>query len=102
VTTLSRFPEQLGALRLWDGSEIPKKGLRRRLLRVWAHHEFLRQQIPELEAERRRLLATSEDAAIDKGRQLMQLKGIGINGSWLLVMEFFAGRAFKNRREVGG
>ena len=35
-------------------------------------------------------------------RQLMQLKGIGINGAWLLVMEFFGWRAFKNRREVGG
>jgi transposase len=101
VTTLSRFPEQLGALRLWDGSEIPK-GLRRRLLRVWAHHEFLRGQITEWEAERRRLLETSEDTSIDKVRQLMQLKGIGINGSWLLVMEFFAWRAFKHRREVGG
>jgi transposase len=35
-------------------------------------------------------------------RQLMLLKGIGINGAWLLVMEFFGWRAFKNRREVGG
>jgi transposase len=101
LTTLSRFPEQLSALRLWDGSEIPK-GLRRRLLRVWAHHEFLSGQITELEAERRRLLETSEDTSIDKVRQLMQLKGIGINGSWLLVMEFFAWREFKHRREVGG
>src|SRR4030095_9019922 len=30
------------------------------------------------------------------------LRGIGINGAWLLVMEFFGWRAFKNRREVGG
>jgi transposase len=32
----------------------------------------------------------------------MQLKGIGINGAWLLVMEFFGWRALKTRREVGG
>ena len=32
----------------------------------------------------------------------MQLKGIGINGSWVLVMEFFGWRELKNRREVGG
>jgi transposase len=32
----------------------------------------------------------------------MQLKGIGINGAWVLVMEFFGWRALKNRREVGG
>jgi transposase len=32
----------------------------------------------------------------------MQRKGIGINGAWLVVREFFGWRAFKNRREVGG
>src|SRR6266404_9843563 len=101
VTTLTKLPEQLEALRLWDGSPIPP-GLRDRILRVYAHHTFLSQQIAEIEAERRAQLQTSSDASLDKIRQLMQLKGIGINGSWLLVMEFFGWRAFKNRREVGG
>ena len=101
LTSLSKFPEQLDALRLWDGSEIPS-GLRRRLLRVWAHHQFLSEQIAALEAERRALLHSSEDARIEKVRQLMHLKGIGINGSWLLVMEFFGWRELQNRREVGG
>ena len=32
----------------------------------------------------------------------MQLKGMGSNGAWLWVMEFFGWRAVKNRREVGG
>jgi transposase len=62
----------------------------------------LSQQIAEIEAERRAQLQTSSDASLAKVRQLMQLKGIGINGSWLLVMAFFGWRAFKNRREVGG
>src|SRR5256886_15718540 len=44
----------------------------------------------------------STDARIDKVRQLMLLKGMGINGAWLVVMELFGGRAVKNRREVGG
>jgi transposase len=101
LTSLRQFPEQLDALRLWDGSPIPS-GLRRRLLRVYAHHEFLSQQITELEAERRALLESSQDASIEKVRQLMHLKGIGINGSWLLIMEFFGWRDFTNRREVGG
>jgi transposase len=101
LTTLNKFPEQLDALRLWDGSEIPR-GLRRRLLRVWAHHQFLSEQIAALEAERRALLQSSEDASLAKVRQLMHLKGIGINGAWLWVLEFFGWRALKNRREVGG
>ena len=101
LTNLNKFPEQLDALRLWDGSEIPS-GLRRRLLRVWAHHQFLSEQIAELEAERRALLQSVQEASLEKVRQLMQLKGIGINGAWLLVMEFFGWRELKNRREVGG
>jgi transposase len=101
LTSLSKFPEQLDALRLWDGSEIPS-GLRRRLLRVWAHHQFLSEQIAALEAERRALLHSSEDASLEQVRQLMHLKGIGINGAWLLVMEFFGWRELQHRREVGG
>ena len=34
VTSLSQLPEQLEALRLWDGSPVPP-GLRRRVLRVY-------------------------------------------------------------------
>ncbi len=101
VTRLTHLPEQLDALRLWDGTPIPP-GLRRRVLRVYAHHQFLSEQIAEVEAERRVQLQSSTDASIEKVRQLMMLKGIGINGSWLLVMEFFGWREFKNRREVGG
>jgi transposase len=101
LTRLSQFPEQLEALRLWDGAPIPS-GLRQRLLRVYAHHEFLSQQIAAVEAERRALLHSAQDASLEKVRQLMQLKGIGINGAWLLVMEFFGWRTLKNRREVGG
>ena len=101
VTSLTKLPEQLDALRLWDGSPIPP-GRRRRVLRVYAHHTFLSEQIAEVEAQRRAQLQTSSDASIDKVRQLIQLKGIGINGSWLLVMEFFGWRELKHRREVGG
>ena len=101
VTSLTKLPEQLDALRRWDGSPIPP-GLRQRMLRVYAQYTFLSEQIAAVEAERRTQLQASTDARIEKVRQLMQLKGIGINGAWLLVMEFFGWRAFKNRREVGG
>jgi transposase len=101
VTSLTKLPEQLDALRLWDGSPIPP-GLRQRMLRVYAQYTFLSEQIAAVEAERRTQLQASTDARIEKVRQLMQLKGIGINGAWLLVRAFFGWRAFKHRREVGG
>ncbi|HKA55108.1 MAG TPA: IS110 family transposase [Candidatus Binatia bacterium] len=101
VPSLTKLPEQLEALRLWDGSPLPP-GLRRRVLRVYAQYTFLSEQIAAVEAERRAQLQASTDARIDKVRQLMLLKGMGINGAWLLVMEFFGWRACQNRREVGG
>ena len=55
-----------------------------------------------MEAERRAWLETSHAASLAKIRQLRQLQGIGINGAWLVVMEFFGWRDFTNRREVGG
>src|SRR5256885_7933324 len=44
VTSLTKLPEQLDALRLWDGSPIPP-GLRRRGLGVDAQDTFLSEQI---------------------------------------------------------
>jgi transposase len=34
-------------------------------------------------------------------RQLLRLRGIGVNSAWLYVMEFFSWRGFRNRRELG-
>src|SRR4029450_2274902 len=52
LTTLNKVPEPLDALRLWEGAPIPS-GLRHRLLRVYAHHQFLREQMAAGGAERR-------------------------------------------------
>jgi transposase len=101
VTSLPKLPAQLDAMRLWDGSPMPP-GLPQRVLRVYAHHQFLSAQIAKVDAERRALRHDSTDASIDQMRQLMLLTGMGINGSWLLGMEFFGWREFTNRREVGG
>ncbi len=99
--SLTPWPEPLDALRLWDGSPMPP-GLRRRGLRVYAHHTLLSAQSAAVEAARRAQRQTSSAASIDKVRQLMQRKGGGINGAWLVVRAFCGGRAGKKRRDVGG
>jgi transposase len=101
LASVHKLPAQLDALRLWDGSPVPS-GLRRRVLRVYAHDEFLGQQLAALAADRRALLRSAQEANIEQVRQLMQRKGLGINGAWLVVREFFGWRALKTRREVGG
>jgi transposase len=95
------FVDRLDAARVWDGSPLPA-ALRRRLVREWAKAEGLTGQIKELEAERARELRTSMDPVVEGVRQLLRLRGIGVNSAWLYVMEFFAWRGFRTRREVGG
>jgi transposase len=101
LTSLRKFPEPLDALRLRDGAPMPS-GRRRRVLRVWAHHALRREQIAAWAAAHRAWLQSAQEAAIEKGRQLMPLQGIGLNGAWVLGMACFAWRECKNRREVGG
>jgi transposase len=63
--------------------------------------QLIRKQIQRVEAERRRLLRTNEDRVYEMVRQLLLLRGIGVNSAWLFVMEFFGWREFRNRRQVG-
>jgi transposase len=97
VTSLTKLPEQLEALRLGDGAPVPP-GLRRRVLRVYAHHTLLSEQMAAVEAERRALRHSAQDASREKVRQLRQRKGIGINGAWVVGLEFLAGA----RARIGG
>ena len=96
----AEFLTRLPQLRLWDGSALPK-GLRTRLQREFTCWQFVHRQILELEAERRAVLRSSQEACIEQVRQLLRLKGIGENSAWLYVMEFFGWRDFHNRREIG-
>jgi transposase len=95
------FLAELDAVRQWNGEPLPP-GLQARVRREYALLQYVRQQIRELEAQRRALIATGDTAALQQVRALMRLRAIGENGAWLLVMEFFAWRKFRNRREVGG
>ena len=94
------FPEQLDTIRLWDGSSL-RPGLRSRLEREYERMQFVQAQIKVLEAERLDLIRHSSRPDVELVRQLMRLKGLGVASAWLYVMEFFAWRKFRNRREVG-
>jgi transposase len=94
------FLERLKEVRKWDGTPVPP-GLQVRLKREYERLLFVRRQIKELEAERIEAIRTSTRSDVEQVRQLLRLKGMGLNSSWLYVMEFFAWRQFRNRREVG-
>jgi transposase len=94
------FVDSLRQCRLWDGSPLPEH-LVDRLEREYRRLETVRQQILQLEAQRREALKASTDEKVEKARQMKRLHGIGVNSSWLFVMEFFGWRQFENRRQVG-
>jgi transposase len=96
----SDFLERLQEVRQWDGTPLPS-GLRTRLEREFERLVLVKRQIKALEAERREVIRHSSDPSVEMVRQLLRLKGIGVQSAWLYVMEFFGWRQFRNRREVG-
>jgi transposase len=98
------FADRLAQVRDWQG-EVIAAALPARLLREWAKVVLLTEQIHAVQRARRaRLQAPRPDeaAAIAQVRQLLTLRGIGEHGAWLLVMEVFAWRQLRNRRQLGG
>lgn len=101
LARIQDLPVHIVTARLWNGTPIPPR-LQARLEREWGTLSQYRMRIKALKKERKELLGTLGDPAIAKVRQLYQLCGVGIDSSWLYVMEFFAWRQFRNRRQVGG
>jgi transposase len=94
------FKDFLDEVRLWNGSKLPPQ-LKDRLVREYERYVLVREQILTLERQRRAAIQELKDPRMDQVRHLVRLKGIGENGAWLLVMELFGWREFRNRRQVG-
>ena len=75
--------------------------LKAELIREYARYRLVDEQIRGLEQEQKARAEAGVDEAMAQVKGLMQLKGVGWQSSWLLVMEFFAWRAFQNQRQVG-
>jgi len=90
---------RLETLTLWDGRSLPGE-LRCELERELERLALVERQIAALEAERRERLREPKTDAERSVVQLMRLGAIGPTSAWLLVMEFFGWRRFRNRREV--
>jgi transposase len=94
------FIERLEQARQFNGDKLPA-GLISRIKREYEILLTVQSHISKIEAERRKLLKESKTERINKVNRLKSLRGVGINGAWLLVMEFFGWRVFDNRKQVG-
>lgn len=96
----ANFPAELAKLRRWDGSELGAD-LVQRLLREFARWQLADRHVKELENERKARIRSDQTPHVVQVRRLLELAGIGLSGSWLLVYELFGWRKFRNRRQVG-
>src|SRR5262249_2004592 len=100
ATVTARFPEERAGRRRWDGA-ARGADLRPRLLREFARWQRADQPVQELENERRPRVRRADTPHVGQVRRLLDLAGIGLSGSWLLVVELFGWRKFRKRRQVG-
>jgi len=91
---------RLDRLTLWDASPLPVE-LKAELEREQERLALVERQVEQLEATRRERLQSPRTEAGRRIVHLMRLGAIGPTSAWLLVTEFFAWRAFRNRRELG-
>src|SRR5262245_9357792 len=96
----ANFRTRLAALRDWAGQPVPA-GLRQRLLQEFAVWEALHRQVREAANEQERHLREGKEPYLDRVRQLMGLKAVGVRSAWVLVAELFAWREIRNGKELG-
>ena len=94
-----RLPERLDGLRQWDEKPLPAD-LRVRIVREYDRWLLVDSQIHSLEVEQIRRVRDDATPGVERIRQLFGLRGVGLQGAWLLEREFFGWRSISNRRQV--
>lgn len=100
-SNLNVFLAQLDDARIWDGTPLPP-GLKAEIERERDRLSLVQEQIRVITKEQRERLKQAGSAELEKIKLLTKLRGVGVDSSWILVMEFFGWRGFSNRGEVGG
>lgn len=94
------FKEYLDNVCLWDGSKLGET-LKDRLKREYDRYKQVNDQIKVLNRLRIKSIREQDTKSMERVRQMLGFKGIGIESAWLLEKEFFGWRQFKNKKEVG-
>jgi transposase len=94
------FRATLDRLRDWAGQPVPA-GLRARVLQEFTVWEVLHRQVRDAANSQERQLREGTQPYLEKVRQLMGLKAVGVRSAWILVTELFAWRDIQNGKELG-
>jgi transposase len=74
--------------------------LKEEIRREYERYRLVHEQVLLLERTQRERVENGSGDALDQVRQLLQLRGVGKVSSWVLAMEFFSWREFRNRKEL--
>jgi transposase len=96
----ANFRTRLAGLRDWAGQRVPA-GLQQRLLQEFAVWETLHRQVRDAAHEQERQLREGKEPYLEKVRQLLGLKAVGVRSAWIRVTELFAWRDLQNGKERG-
>jgi transposase len=109
LAPVKNFAERLEKVRTWERKGLGED-LKKELAREYERLQLAEKQIKEIEKVQQERLAeapeekregeTTAQRRLRMVKALMALKGVK-KGAWLLVMEYFGWRKFRNRREVG-
>ncbi|MGH8627285.1 MAG: hypothetical protein ACREYC_19140 [Gammaproteobacteria bacterium] len=84
------------------GRHVPLPAeLQGELEREYRRLSMVEQQLRALEKTRTKRIAHADSHPVQQGVRLMGLRAIGPNCAWLLMMEFFASRGFRDHRQLG-
>lgn len=91
---------EVSTLRNWNDEEL-SPWLLWRLERKTRRMAQIESQIKEVEQHQRESVKRAETEKLKKIAKLARLRGIGVGGAWILVMESLGWRQFNNRKQVG-
>jgi transposase len=91
--------EELEELRSPAGYRLGED-LKAEIGREYERYRMAQEQLMGLERTQRERLEADPSGALGQVGGLLRLRGVGWVTSWVLVMEFFAWRGFRNRKEL--
>jgi len=74
--------------------------LKAEIRREYERYRLAHEQVLELERLQKQRVEEASGGALGQIKQLLQLRSVGWVTTWVLTMEFFAWRQFRNRKEL--
>ncbi|WP_040857449.1 IS110 family transposase [Thiorhodovibrio frisius] len=74
--------------------------LKEEIRREYQRYCLADEQIRAIEQEQKRRVEQATDVSHQQVARMLEIKGIGWVSSWILVMEFFSWRGFRNRQQL--